>query len=68
MTEYIIIVAVVALAALAVFGLFGDTISAKMNGIIASFGGESTGTQGTDVTAGDSANKLKTLKQDGSTD
>ncbi len=68
MTEYIIIVAVIALAAIAVFGLFGDTIRAKMNGVIAAFGGESSGIKGTDVQAGDSQGKLKTLKQDGTTD
>jgi Flp pilus assembly pilin Flp len=66
MTEYIIIVAVIALAALTVFGLFGDTIRAKMNGVIAAFGGSSTGTTGEDVSAGDSKESLKTLKQDGS--
>ena len=65
MTEYIIIVAVIALAALTVFGLFGDTIRAKMNGIIAAFGGEATGTQGADVTAGSSKDGLKNLNQDG---
>ena len=66
MTEYIIIVAVVALAALTVFGLFGDTIRAKMNGVIAAFGGQATSTQGTTVTAGDSAKSLKDLNQDNS--
>ncbi|MDD2709834.1 MAG: hypothetical protein PHV34_17765 [Verrucomicrobiae bacterium] len=69
MAEYIIIVAVVALAALAVFGLFGDTIRAKMSGIIAAFGGEATGTDtstaGEDVGAGTSAAKLKSLDKDG---
>ncbi|MFZ4694484.1 MAG: Flp family type IVb pilin [Verrucomicrobiia bacterium] len=65
MTEYIIIVAVIALAALTVFGLFGDTIRAKMNGIIAAFGGATTGTQGEDVTAGSSKDGLKNLNQDG---
>jgi len=68
MTEYIIIVAVIALAALTVFGLFGDTIRAKMNGVIAAFGGEATSTTGEDVTAGDSKDSLKNLKQDGSSD
>ena len=65
MTEYIIIVAVVALAALTVFGLFGDTIRAKMNGIIAAIGGEATSTQGSKVTAGSSKDGLKSLDQDG---
>lgn len=65
MTEYIIIVAVVALAALTVFGLFGDTIRAKMNGVIAALGGQASGTTGTAVTAGDSQNNLKNLDQDG---
>lgn len=66
MTEYIIIVAVIALAALTVFGLFGDTIRAKMNGIIAAFGGEATGTTGAEVTPGSSRDGLKNLNQDGS--
>ena len=66
MTEYIIIVAVVALAALTVFGLFGDTIRAKMNGVIAAFGGDATGTTGADVTPGSSKDALKNLDQDGS--
>lgn len=66
MTEYIIIVAVVALAALTVFGLFGDTIRAKMNGIIEAFGGSAVGTQGTAVNAGDSKNALKNMDQQGS--
>ncbi len=65
MTEYIIIVAVVALAALTVFGLFGDTIRAKMNGVIAAFGGQASGTQGTTVTPGSSKDALKNLDQDG---
>lgn len=65
MTEYIIITAVVALAALTVFGLFGDTIRAKMNGVIAAFGGQATGTQGTAVTPGSSKDGLKNLDQDG---
>ncbi len=65
MTEYIIIVAVVALAALTVFGLFGDTIRAKMNGVIAAMGGAATSTTGTDVTAGDSKSDYQKLKQDG---
>ena len=65
MTEYIIIVAVIALAALTVFGLFGDTIRAKMNGIIAAFGGAATSPQGADVTAGSSKDGLKNLNQDG---
>jgi Flp pilus assembly pilin Flp len=65
MTEYIIIVAVIALAALTVFGLFGDTIRGKMNGVIAAFGGEATGTKGEDVQAGDSKDSLQKLKQDG---
>lgn len=68
MTEYIIIVAVIALAALTVFGLFGDTIRAKMNGVIAAFGGDATGTQGQDVQAGDSKSSLQKLKQDGTSD
>ncbi len=65
MTEYIIIVAVVALAALTVFGLFGDTIRAKMNGVIAAFGGSSTGTTGATVTPGSSKDALKNLDQEG---
>jgi len=65
MTEYIIIVAVVALAALTVFGLFGDTIRAKMNGVIAAFGGEAVGTTGQDVTPGSSKDSLKNLDQQG---
>jgi Flp pilus assembly pilin Flp len=65
MTEYIIIVAVIALAALTVFGLFGDTIRAKMNGIIAAFGGEATGTTGQQVNPGSSKDGLKNLNQDG---
>ncbi len=65
MTEYIIIVAVIALAALTVFGLFGDTIRAKMNGVIAAFGGEATGTTGEQVTPGSSKDALKNLDQDG---
>lgn len=65
MTEYIIIVAVVALAALTVFGLFGDTIRAKMNGVIAALGGEASGTTGQTVTAGSSRDSLKNLDQDG---
>jgi Flp pilus assembly pilin Flp len=65
MTEYIIIVSVVALAALTVFGLFGDTIRAKMNGIIAAFGGEATGTTGQAVTPGSSKDGLRNLDQDG---
>ena len=66
MTEYIIIVAVVALAALTVFGLFGDTIRAKMNGVIAAFGGSATSTVGADVNAGDSKAAMKNLDQQGS--
>ena len=65
MTEYIIIVAVVALAALTIFGLFGDTIRAKMRGVISAFGGEATGTQGEEVTAGSSKDALKNLDQSG---
>jgi Flp pilus assembly pilin Flp len=65
MTEYIIIVSVVALAALTVFGLFGDTIRAKMNGVIAAFGGEAVGTTGATVTPGSSKDAYKNLDQDG---
>ena len=66
MTEYIIIVAVVALASLTVFGLFGDTIKAKMNGIIESFGGGSAGIQTQAVQAGDSKGQFKNMDQQGS--
>jgi pilus assembly protein Flp/PilA len=66
MTEYIIIVAVVALAALTVFGFFGDTIRAKMNGVIAAFGGQSAGISPDQVNQGDSTTVLKDLDQDAS--
>ena len=65
MTEYIIITAVIALAALTVFGLFGDTIRAKMNGVIAAFGGPAVGVQGGQVNPGSSKDALKNLDQDG---
>ncbi len=65
MTEYIIIVAVIALAALTIFGLFGDTIRAKMNGVIAAFGGQATGTEGQQVNPGSSKDTLKNLDQQG---
>ena len=65
MTEYIIITAVIALAALTVFGLFGDVIRAKMNGVIAAFGGQAVGVQGQQVSPGSSKEGLKNLDQDG---
>ena len=68
MTEYMIITAVVALAALTMFSLFGDTIRAKMRGVISAFGGQATSTQGEEVTSGSSKETLIELDQDGSGD
>ena len=65
MTEYIIIVAVVALAALTVFGLFGDTIRAKMNGVINAFGSSNAGITTATVEQDSSKKALKDLDQTG---
>ncbi|WP_372806213.1 hypothetical protein [Pontiella sp.] len=69
MVEYIIIVAVVAVAALVVFGLFGDTIRQKMSGAISTLdSGDNASAAQSDVSDNTSADFLKNLDAEGSTD
>ncbi len=65
MVEYIIIVVVIAIAALAVFGLFGDAIREKVGGATKSLTSTDIADSVEDVSAGDSAGKLRSMTVDG---